>query len=434
MSDEFKIERAVRQQALLRLAISAVSGAGKTKGSLRVARGIVEYMIEHGLLTGTIEGKIGVIDTERNSASLYANLYPFDRISLTAPYTVKRYLGAAQAMANAGKTVVIIDQISHQWAGQGGMLEFVDLLRARGSGGNKNEFAAWQEATPEQNEFLEGLLALPCHLICTLRAKTAYVMEEKTRRDGTKYTAPKRIGLKPIQREGVEYEFTTVIDLELETKTATVSKDRTELFVDRETLKSKSFILTEAVGKQLAEWLYEGQASEVPIVAPPLERAQATAASGIRQMEAAANVPDLGRIWEQLQKDLRGFVHSVERDTLKGIIDEATTAKDRCKQKLKPDPIPAVGVIDAELAVDLEKLISDSGTTRETALEALGVPALMRLPKGKLQAAVDWINEEALANIGRPLVLTSRLQAAGAVVKAKAGAFADMQDDLPWKD
>jgi hypothetical protein len=96
MADEFVIERATRQQALLRLAISAVSGAGKTMGGLRLAKGIVDYMLERGLLSGTIDGKVGVVDTERNSASLYAHLYPFDRISLLPPYTVPRYLSGAR--------------------------------------------------------------------------------------------------------------------------------------------------------------------------------------------------------------------------------------------------------------------------------------------------------------------------------------------------
>lgn len=431
--DEFTIERAVREQALLRLAISAVSGAGKTKGGLRLARGIVEYMLDANLLRGTIEGKVGVVDTERNSASLYANLYPFDRISLTPPYTVARYLGAARALANAGKAVVMIDQISHQWAGQGGMLEFVDLLRTRSQ--NKNEFAAWQEATPEQNEFLEGLLALPCHLICTMRAKTAYVMEEKTRRDGSKYNAPTRVGLKPIQREGVEYEFTTVMDLELETKTASVSKDRTELFVDPETLKSKRFILTEQIGKDLAAWLYKGEASGAPPIASALERAQATQQSGMRQMGECANMPDLGRVWEQLQRDLRAFRDTIDRGVLKDLIDEAEKAKDRRKATLAPAAkvAPAGGYIAPELAVDLEQLVGDAGTTRETFLEACEVARIGLIPADRLQAVVDWLAEESMANINKPLALTRRLADAGVVVKAKAGLFDDMPDDIPWQ-
>lgn len=436
MEEQFVIERAVREQAHLRLAISGVSGSGKTKGGLRLARGIVEYMLEQGLIGGTLEGKVGVIDTERNSASLYARMYPFDRISLVAPYTVKRYLAAAQAMAAAGKTVVMIDQISHQWSGQGGMLEFVDLLRARNrKAGNANEFTAWADATPEQNEFLEGLLALPCHLICTMRAKTAYVVEEKTRRDGTKYHAPRRVGVKPIQREGVEYEFTTVMDLELQTKTATVSKDRTELFVDPVTLESKTFILTEQVGKDLAKWLLSGEAMSAPAAIPAVERAQAIAQSAIRQMEDAQNLPDLARLWDSAQRELRAFSPVMDREVLKAMISEAEAAKDRRKAILKPAGAAPGDYIDPAAAVELEQLLADTGVPLATGLDQLGVARLGLIPAGKLQDAVDWIAEECLANTGRPLALPKRLRDMGVHVKARApmGAFDDMEDDLPWR-
>lgn len=433
--EDFVIERAVRQQALLRLAISAVSGAGKTMGGLRLARGICEYMIEQGLLHGTIEGKVGVVDTERNSASLYAHLYPFDRISLTPPYTVARYLGAARALANAGKAVILIDQISHQWAGQGGMLEFVDLIRQRGS--NKNDFSAWSEATPEQNEFLEGLLGLPCHLICTMRAKTAYVMEEKTRRDGSKYSAPRRVGLKPVQRDGVEYEFTTVMDLELDTKTATVSKDRTGLFVDPASLKSKTFLLTEDVGKELARWLLSGAPDTTATTATDLERCQASAASWIRQIEACTNLPDLARIWDSAQKELRGFASSVDRTVLDALIADAKAAKESRKLVVAPQPItPAGPVLDIGVISDLERFLQDAGVPLERCLQHFGVQRLVLLPKSKGQAVVDWAIGEAL-DAGHPLPTPApRLREAGFSFAlppaARAGHFDDMKDDLPW--
>jgi hypothetical protein len=212
------------------------------------------------------------------------------------------------------------------------MLEFVDLMRRKG--GNPNEFAAWSDATPEQNLFLEGLLALPCHLICSMRAKTAYVLEEKTRRDGGKYSAPRRVGLKPIQREGVEYEFTTVMDLELDTKTATVSKDRTTLFVDPATLQSKRFVLTEEVGKELARWLYQGEAAPAVAPVPVLERAQAALQQAIRAMEACRNQPDMAKAYGAGQETIRGFASTLDLEIINGLFAELAAAKDRCKALL----------------------------------------------------------------------------------------------------
>jgi len=433
VNDEFVIERAVRKQALLRLAISAVSGAGKTRGALRLARGIVEYMLEVGLVSGMLDGKVGVVDTERNSASLYAEMYPFDRISLVPPYSVKRYLGAAQALANAGKTVIIIDQISHQWAGQGGMLEFVDLLRGR----SQNEFAAWKEATPEQNEFLEGLLALPAHLICTMRAKTAYVMEEKTRRDGTKFFAPKRVGLKPIQREGVEYEFTTVMDLDLDTKAATVSKDRTGLFVDPESLQSKRFVLTEGVGKDLARWLFAGEADPgAAPAAPPQERAEAVRDSAMREMDDCKNVPDLAKIFSRVQRELKQFAGLVEDLVIDSMLVEITAKKDQRKAALgAPSSPPPLDAIPPDWVIALEDLARAAGVPVAKALAAVKEPSkrLAALPRQKTQELVDWLCEEVRANTNREPTLPKELLEAGLKVPARRKShFDDMQDDIPW--
>ena len=84
-------QRARRTQARLRLALVAVSGAGKTMSALRLARGLVEQLIDMGVVQGGLEGKIAVIDTERASAALYADVVPFDTLVLEPPYSVDRY-------------------------------------------------------------------------------------------------------------------------------------------------------------------------------------------------------------------------------------------------------------------------------------------------------------------------------------------------------
>lgn len=115
-----------------------------------------------------------------------------------------------------------------------------------------NSWAAWREVTPEHNALVDSIVQAPCHMICTLRTKTAWEVIEGP--DGKK--RPQKIGLKPEQREGLEYEFTVVLDLALDGHLATASKDRTSLF------DGKVFVPTPEIGEELRLWLEEGKDPE----------------------------------------------------------------------------------------------------------------------------------------------------------------------------
>jgi hypothetical protein len=131
--------------------------------------------------------------------------------------------------------------------GEGGVLSIHDAAaRAQRSG---NSFAAWREVTPQHNALVEALLNSSAHLIATMRQKSVWEVVEDDR--GKK--APKKIGLAPVQREGMEYEFTVVLDIDAESHLATASKDRTRLFVDQHLL------LTPDHGRMLREWLESGE-------------------------------------------------------------------------------------------------------------------------------------------------------------------------------
>lgn len=264
----FVFKRARRQQARLRLALASVSGAGKTMGALRLAHGIVQALIDTGQIEGPIEGKIAVIDTERSSAALYAHVVPFDHMNLEPPYSVDRYQQAIEAAERAGYVVCIIDQISHAWAGEGGQLEWVDTLKTQA----RNAISPWTKVTPAQQRFYDTILRSGMHIIATMRSKTEWVIEEQIV-DGRKKAVPVKIGLSPVQRDGIEYEFTTVLDIDLASHAATASKDRTSLFADRSTF------LDEACGRRLAEWLVAGDkpAESQAAVAPQAASAPPTA-------------------------------------------------------------------------------------------------------------------------------------------------------------
>lgn len=228
-----EIRKAVRKKAKLRLGISAPSGAGKTYSSLLISQGI--------------GGKIGLIDTENGSGDLYADLLPdgYDIITLQAPFDPHRYIDALRAFEKAGYNTVIIDSLSHAWAGVGGLLDKQGKIADRSG----NSWSAWRTVTPEHNALVEAILQSPCHIIATMRAKSDYVQEKDEK---TGKNVVRKIGLAPVMRDGIEYEFTVFMELDYQ-HNASASKDRTRLF------GSQFFVPSPATGKLLLDWLESGE-------------------------------------------------------------------------------------------------------------------------------------------------------------------------------
>lgn len=235
-----QIRKAQRRKAKLRLALIGPSGSGKTMSALKLAFGI--------------GGKVGIIDTENGSADLYASLGDYDVITLEKPYTVGKYREAITAFENGGYDTIIVDSLSHAWAGAGGLLDKQGQIANRPG---TNSYAAWREVTPDHNALVEALLSSRCHIIVTMRVKTEYVLETNDRGK----QAPRKVGLAPVQRDGVEYEFTVVMDIDIDHKAA-ASKDRTTLFDGwRDTI-------TEGTGRQLLQWLEIGTDEPAPAPGP----------------------------------------------------------------------------------------------------------------------------------------------------------------------
>ncbi len=241
-----KLRKATRQKAKIRLALSGPAGSGKTISALLIAYGMVGDW-----------NKIAVIDTESNSADLYANhnltsagsqftIGEFQVYELKAPFTPERYIEAIQDCVASGMEAVIIDSVSHEWMGSGGILEIVDTLKE--SSNSKNAFTnGWSTGTAKHNKFLEAMMSASCHIIGTMRSKQEYTLVEE---NGKK--VPKKLGLNPQQRDGVEYEFTLHLDLSMNNH-ATAMKDRTGLFMGK-----TPFISTVATGTALLEWCESG--------------------------------------------------------------------------------------------------------------------------------------------------------------------------------
>jgi len=227
--------KAERRQAKLRLALCGPSGSGKTYSALLVAQGLAPG------------GRVALIDTERRSGELYANLMDYDAAPLDPPFTPDRYVELIREAEQAGYDVLIIDSLSHAWVGEGGVLDMHDKATTASRSGNS--FAAWREVTPAHNQLVDTILGVDLHVIITMRTKTAYEMVD----DGRGKKKPVKIGMAPVQRDGMEYEFTCVMDLSVEGHVATASKDRTRLF------DGQHFIPTVETGEGLREWLEFGK-------------------------------------------------------------------------------------------------------------------------------------------------------------------------------
>lgn len=233
-----KFNRARKSQAKLRLGLIGPSGSGKTYTAVGVASGLGP------------KPKIAVVDTEHASAALYADEFgvEYDTLQLTS-FEVENYVEAIELATREGYDVLIIDSLSHAWAGKGGILEFVDKAAKR----TGNNFAGWRDATPKHNLLVEAILAAPIHVICTLRSKVEHIVETVKGRSQVR-----KIGMQPVQRDGLEYEFTIVGDLTQE-HDLIITKTRAAFLADAVINKPGR-----KLGEQLHEWLDAGEASPPP--------------------------------------------------------------------------------------------------------------------------------------------------------------------------
>ncbi|WP_292420707.1 AAA family ATPase, partial [Methanoregula sp.] len=220
--------KSVQKSGTLRVGLCGDARHGKTFTSLWIGFGI--------------GGPIAVMATENSSAEFYAQMGEYDVCVLQAPFTAQKYTDAIHAAERAWYNVIIIDSLSHAWAGEGGLLDLKDNIAKTSKSGNS--FTAWKDVTPLHRGLVDAMLQSPCHIIATMRSKTEYVIDTDDR--GRSF--PRKIGMAPVQREGMDYEFTLVFDIDA-AHIATASKDRTSLFT------GKSFQPSAETGRQLKEWL-----------------------------------------------------------------------------------------------------------------------------------------------------------------------------------
>ncbi|HZU01561.1 MAG TPA: ATP-binding protein [Ktedonobacteraceae bacterium] len=200
-------QKATKFQSKLRMAIAGPAGAGKTWTALTIA-------------TALADGKgVALVDTEHGSAAKYADVFEFDTLELDN-FHPNYYITAIHEAEEAGYAVLVIDSLSHAWSGVGGVLDEKDKI-ARQKYGN-NTFSAWNDATKLQNALVQAILGSKIHIIATVRSKMDYVLEKN---EQTGKQMPRKVGLAPVQRDDLAYEFDVFTTMEVD-NTMIVDKSR----------------------------------------------------------------------------------------------------------------------------------------------------------------------------------------------------------------
>lgn len=265
--------QATKKAAKARIALYGVSGSGKTWTALLIAQ----------VLAGDA-GKVAALDTEAGSMSKYADRFAFYPATMKKPFSPDRFVGIIDAVnADASIAVLVIDGASPFWEGVGGILAIVDESKARSSSGG------WKDGTPQQQRIIEAIVNCRAHVIVTMRAKSETVRE--TGQDGK--TRIRKIGMRPVQRDGFEYEFDFLLWLDQD-HSAQIEKARMDgqvgTRIEADPDADPQPIV--AWAREVAAWLSDGVADEPPAPAPAPEPAAPPAAPAPEP--AAAPAPTAG--------------------------------------------------------------------------------------------------------------------------------------------
>lgn len=223
-------QKAVKGQGKLRLAIEGPAGSGKTYSALAIASGIGK--------------RVALIDTENASSTHYADKFGFDVLALT-DYHPNKYVEAIKMAESEGYDVIVVDSLTHAWSSETGAIALKDNV-ARRTG---NDYTAWRDVSPLWDKLITAIVGCKSHIICTMRSKMEYAMDK----DDKGKTTVRKVGMAPVVRQGVEYEFDVVGDMDID-HNFVVSKTRCDA------LDNKVF---NRPGKEVAEilvnWLNTGE-------------------------------------------------------------------------------------------------------------------------------------------------------------------------------
>jgi hypothetical protein len=293
MQNNVQFRRAIKQDAKLRLALCGPSGSGKTYTLLKLAT--------------DLGGPVALIDTERGSASKYADLFDFDVLEL-ASFDLVNLMRLLDDAAETGYRVICIDSLSHFWNGKDGELDRVDRI----SRSSPNSFAAWRQVTPIHNALIDRMISAPLHVLVSMRAKTEWVLE---RDEKTGKMIPRKVGLAPVMRDGIEYEFDVCGEMNQE-NTLTITKTRCPRLCGAVFQKPG-----EDLAAVLKDWLAIEPLKAEPLAvdspasppAPRLDNHIEPDTNGSATQNQSPPIPDeLAAIWKRMRTP-RGVAEEFER-------------------------------------------------------------------------------------------------------------------------
>lgn len=248
---------AVRENVGLLIGLAGASGSGKTYTAMRLAKGIADGK------------RFAVIDTEAGRALHYADQFPFDHADLKPPFSPDAYAEAIVTADRAGYPVIVVDSVSHVWAGEGGVLDWQEreITRMAGDDYKKREamkMASWIKPKMSHKAMVQRLLQVRAHLILCFRAEEKIDMvrgEDGKMKIVPKVTPTGLSGWVPICEKNLPYELTASFLL---TADAPGIPKPIKLQEQHHALFPTDRPITEESGRGIAKW--SGRSSGQPPV------------------------------------------------------------------------------------------------------------------------------------------------------------------------
>lgn len=247
---------ATRDAAKLLIGLAGPSGSGKTMSALRLATGL--------------GGPIAFIDTEQGRATQYAGEFDFLHAVLPPPFSPDRYRQIIDDAVATKANVIVIDSMSHEWEGPGGILEMVDDIKEKRDG-RGNDFSAWAGPKQKHQQLVNRLLQIPAHVILCMRAKEKRGLTPDPKRAGKMEVV--NLGWHPIAEGGLTYELTISALLSSDRKGTPIIEgyDFGKLPGNMAELLSLDEQISEETGRRMAAWAKGG--TSAPKTAQPVKPA-----------------------------------------------------------------------------------------------------------------------------------------------------------------
>jgi hypothetical protein len=332
----FEIKAAVRERVPLLIGLMGPPGAGKTYSALLLAEGMKKVA----------GGDPVVIDTEGGRSKKYADMFQFRRADFAAPFRPTDFLAAVRQAVAADPCAIIIDSMSDEHEGEGGVLDWHDaeLDRMAGNDWGKRERvgqAAWIKPKADRRAMINGLLQIQVPLIFCFRAR------EKVKQIKNEHgkVAPTNIGYQPIAPS--EIVFAMDVNCVLPPKSDGVPAWKSDKMGEDFIIKLPEFFkamfgagqpITRETGRALAEWARGSSSPRVSPrptpsdaadqAAPVSEQSQAGAAEvphsleGEARKEAARGSATFDTYWKNLDPDERNQLKPIGAE-LRKLMQEA---------------------------------------------------------------------------------------------------------------